>query len=153
MRFHSLPGSKRYPDHATEYAIVLVRIVDPDRQAVDDRRRFLPVEWYFTEPCDQWLPAVAFEACFETCAQPMWYLDLGLCLAAIFDIDERCLPARVLSMEVSMTQRVATANSSRPEGQTRAAPRSSYLRTSPIMGPATNPLIALSSQPAGLRLA
>jgi hypothetical protein len=29
---------------------------------------------------------------------------LALCLAAIFDTDERCLPARVLSIEVSMTQ-------------------------------------------------
>jgi hypothetical protein len=31
--------------------------------------------------------------------------DLSLCLAAIFDTDKRCFPARVLSIEVSMTQR------------------------------------------------
>jgi hypothetical protein len=30
---------------------------------------------------------------------------LALYLAAIFDTVERCLPARVLNMEVSMTQR------------------------------------------------
>lgn len=40
----------------------LVRIVDPDRLTVGDRRRFLPVERCLTEPCDQWLPAVALDA-------------------------------------------------------------------------------------------
>ena len=49
----------------------LVRVVDPGRLTVGDRRRFLPVEWCFTEPCDQWLPALAFEACLEAGAQPV----------------------------------------------------------------------------------
>lgn len=31
----------------------LVRIVGPGRLTVIDRRRFLPVEWNATEPCDQ----------------------------------------------------------------------------------------------------
>jgi len=58
----------------------LVRIVDPNRLAVDDRRRFLPMEWCFPEPCDQWLPAVAFDACFEAGAQPARCLDFGFML-------------------------------------------------------------------------
>jgi hypothetical protein len=33
--------------------------------AVGDRRRFLPPEWYAAEPCDQWLPALAFDPRFE----------------------------------------------------------------------------------------
>ena len=44
---------------------LLVRIVDPDRLTVDDPRRFLPMEWYAAEPCDQWLPAVAFDPRFK----------------------------------------------------------------------------------------
>jgi hypothetical protein len=44
---------------------LLVRIVHPDRLAVGDRRRSSPSERYATEPCDQWLPAVAFDARLE----------------------------------------------------------------------------------------
>ncbi|MET0235506.1 MAG: hypothetical protein ABW224_12755 [Kibdelosporangium sp.] len=55
-----LAGVREQPRHE-----LLVRIVNPDWQAVDDRRHLLPVEWCFTEPCDQWLPAVAFDTCLE----------------------------------------------------------------------------------------
>src|SRR6266508_3381476 len=59
---------------------LLVRIVDPDRLAVDDRRRSLPVERYAAEPCDQWLSAVAFDTRLEAGAQPVRCLDFGLVL-------------------------------------------------------------------------
>ncbi|GAB2713089.1 hypothetical protein [Nocardia thraciensis] len=48
---------------------LLVRVVDPDRRRIGDSRRFLPVQRNVTEPCDQWFPAVAFDACFEAGAR------------------------------------------------------------------------------------
>jgi hypothetical protein len=54
-----------------------VRIVDPDRLTVDDCRRFPPVEWCFAEPCDQWLLAVALDACLEAGSQPVRCLNFG----------------------------------------------------------------------------
>ena len=67
---------------------LLVRIVNPDRLAVDDRRRFLPVEWYFTEPCQQrFLPSRSMCASKQV-RSPCGVWILVLCLAAIFDIDE-----------------------------------------------------------------
>ena len=58
---------------------LLLRIVDPDRLTVSDRRRFLPLERYTAEPCDQWLPAVAFDPCFKAGAQPVRRLGSWPC--------------------------------------------------------------------------
>src|SRR4051794_30402870 len=38
------------------------------------------MEWYFTEPCHQRLPVIAFDACFETGAQSVRCLDFGFVL-------------------------------------------------------------------------
>ena len=57
---------------------LLVRVVDPDRLRVKDRRRCPPVEWYLAEPCDQWLSAVAFDSCLEAGPHPVRCHDLGL---------------------------------------------------------------------------
>jgi transposase len=46
---------------------------------------------------------------------PVWGVDLGPCAWwPIFDTVERCLPARVLSMEVSMTQRSRCSRKTSP---------------------------------------
>jgi hypothetical protein len=42
----------------------LAAVDDLGRCAVDDDRVFLPCEWDSTEPCDQWLPAVAWDPDF-----------------------------------------------------------------------------------------
>jgi hypothetical protein len=76
-----------------------------DQGPVGDDRVLLPSQWNAAEPCDQWLPATAFDPGFEALARPVWGVDGGRVLAGhIFDTDERCLLARVFSSEVSMTQ-------------------------------------------------
>src|SRR5688572_9927371 len=53
---------------------------------------------------------------------------LALCLAAIFDTVERCLLARVLSIDVSMTQRSRCSRCTSPAQQV-------VLNDAPVLGP------------------
>ena len=84
---------------------LLLRIVDPDRLTVSDRRDFC--RWSGIPPnraTSGCLPLRSTRASKQV-RSPCGVWILALCLTAIFDTDERCLPARVLSIEVSMTQR------------------------------------------------
>ena len=66
---------------------------------------FCRSQWDATEPCDQWFPAESRSTLASKHVRgPCGVSILALYLAAIFDTVEWCLPARVLSIEVSMTQ-------------------------------------------------
>ena len=75
-----------------------------DQDPVGDDRVLLPSQRNTAEPCDQWLPAVAFDPGFQALSGPVRVPAAALNVRAIFDTDERCLLARVFSSEVSMTQ-------------------------------------------------
>ena len=76
---------------------------DRDWLAVGEDRCALSFERDAAEAGDQWFPAsIPFDRDLEACARPVRCLwTVALYLRAIFVTVERCLPARVLSIEVS----------------------------------------------------
>ena len=68
-------------------------------QAVIDDRLALPFERDTAEPCDQWLPARPLLAGLVTGTRPVLGGDVALYLRAIFVTVERCLQARVFSID------------------------------------------------------
>jgi hypothetical protein len=83
---------------------LLVR-VGPDRLAVGQDRHLLPFQWDPREPGDQWgLPSRSKRASKQV-RKPCGVTILALNFRAIFDTVERCLAARVWSIEVSITHR------------------------------------------------
>jgi hypothetical protein len=56
------------------------------RPVVDDRSLLLP-QGNAAKACDQWLPALSFDAGFEAPARPVRRVDGGLVLAGLWDAD------------------------------------------------------------------
>ena len=72
---------------------------------VDDDRGFLPFERDPAKRATSGFLLSRARLASKQVRGPYGVAVLALYLAAIFDTDERCLEARVLSIEVSMTQR------------------------------------------------